>query len=123
MIKMSISEIADRLSICLLKQERTDEDLREEIELYETEIKKYSNIQEYITQLYEINGEIWQLEADIRRGREEELGFEEVGRRALLIREWNKKRITVKNQIVEDYGEGFKDIKINHASNNNGSNI
>jgi hypothetical protein len=116
MIKMPISEIADRLSICKLKQERTNEDLKKEIELYEKEVSEYHNIYEYVDKLYEINGEIWQLEADIRRGREEELGLEEVGRRAILIREWNKKRIAVKNQIVEIFNEGFKDIKINHGS-------
>lgn len=113
---MSISEVADRLSICRLKQERTTEDLREEIELYENEVEQYFGVNDYIEQLYDINGEIWQLEADIRRGREKELGLEEVGRRAILIREWNKKRIEVKNQMVKDYGEGFTDIKINHGS-------
>jgi hypothetical protein len=116
MIKMPISEIADRLSICRLKQERTPEDLREEIKLYENEVSNYVGIDRYIDQLYDINGEIWQLEADIRRGREKEIGLEEVGRRAVLIRGWNRQRIVVKNQIVEEFGEGFKDIKINHGS-------
>ena len=113
---MSISEIADRLSICRLKQERTAEDLREEIELYESEVEQYFGIKDYIDQLYDTNSEIWQLEADIRRGREHELGLEEVGRRAILIRERNKKRVAIKNQMVKDYGEGFADIKINHGS-------
>ena len=113
---MPISEIADRLSICMLKQERTSEDLRKEIELYESELRGYENIHEYVDKLYEINGEIWHLESDIRKGREKELGLEEVGRRAILIREQNKKRVFVKNQMVETYGEGFKDIKVNHGS-------
>jgi len=116
MIKMPISEVADRLSICRLKQERTIEDLRGEIGLYENELGQYAGVENYIDQLYEINGEIWQLEADIRRGREKEIGLEEVGRRAVLIREWNKQRINVKNQMVIAYGEGFEDIKINHGS-------
>ena len=116
MIKMSISEVADRLSICRLKQERTAEDLREEIALYENEVGRYVGVDRFIDELYDINGEIWMLESDIRRGREEELGLEEVGRRAILIREWNKKRVAVKNQMVNEYGEGFEDIKVNHGS-------
>ena len=116
MIKMSISEISDRLSICRLKQERTSEDLREEIKLYENEVGKYVGVDKYIHQLYDINGEIWDLEASLRQGKDNELGLEEIGRRAIKIRNWNRKRIAVKNQIVELTGEGFKDIKINHVS-------
>jgi hypothetical protein len=69
-----------------------------------------------VDKLYNINGEIWNLESDIRKGREKELGLEEVGRRAILIREWNKKRVAIKNQMVDLFEEGFKDIKVNHGS-------
>lgn len=116
MIKMSVSEISDRYSICLLKSERTTEDMTEELVLYKKELNNYLNIMEYVDQLYNINAMIWNLESDIRQGKEEELGLEEVGRRALKIRDINKKRITIKNKIVDVYGEGFRDIKINHGS-------
>jgi len=117
MIKMPISEIADRYSICQLKSERTEEDMKEELDLYEVELRGYNgNIFHFVEQLYDINGEIWHLESDIRKGRENKLGLEEVGRRAIKIREWNKKRITIKNQMVDLFEEGFRDIKINHGS-------
>ena len=126
MIKMPTSEICDRYSICKLKSERTDEDLTEELELYADEINEadrnyfdYENVKyvhDYIDDLYEINGKIWDLESDIRKGREDELGLEEVGRRAIAIRQLNKQRISIKNKIVEMTGEGFKDIKVNHGS-------
>lgn len=117
MIKMPISEIADRYSICLLKSERTNENMKSELEIYEKELKHYNgNVFHYVDKLYEINGEIWSLESDIRKGREEELGLEEVGRRAIKIREWNKKRVAIKNQMVDLFEEGFKDIKVNHGS-------
>ena len=55
------------------------------------------------------------MESDIRKGKEEELGLEEVGRRALAIRDWNKKRILIQNEIIEKFG-GFKNIKKDHRS-------
>jgi hypothetical protein len=80
------------------------------------EIKNYPNIDRYIEKLIEINGKIWDLESDIRKGKEKELGLEEVGRRAIEIRGFNKIRVGYKNEMVNLYGEGFEDIKMNHAS-------
>lgn len=62
-----------------------------------------------------INGEIWNLENCIRKGGEGKLGLEEVGRRSILIRDLNRKRIKYKNHINELTG-GFKEVKVNHAS-------
>lgn len=121
MIKMPISEIADRLSIAVLKNRRTDNNMDAEIKTYLTEIDGYPlKDRLFINGMYHrllvINGKIWDLESDIRSGKEGELGLEEVGRRAIRIRELNRQRVAIKNEIVEKLGEGFKDIKINHAS-------
>jgi hypothetical protein len=115
-MKMQISEVADRFSICKLKQERTDLDVSEEIDAYKYELREYNAITNWVSRLYEINGCIWDLESDIRKGKEKELGLEEVGRRALLIRDWNNKRVAIKNEITEHYKDGFIEIKKNHAS-------
>jgi hypothetical protein len=116
-MKMPISEIADRYSITLLKSERIEGvNLTDELNTYREELNKYDNIQNYIDRLYQINGEIWDLESDIRKGKENILGLEEVGRRAIMIRGKNKIRVGIKNEMVEKYEEGFKDIKMNHAS-------
>ena len=114
---MPISEIADRYSITLLKSERIEGvSLQDELNTYKQELDKYKDIQQYIDRLYIINGEIWDLESDIRKGKENLLGLEEVGRRAIIIRGKNKIRVGIKNEMVEKYEEGFKDIKMNHAS-------
>lgn len=116
-MKMPISEIADRYSITLLKSERIEGvNLQDELNTYKQELDKYNDIQSFIDRLYNINGEIWDLESDIRRGKENLLGLEEVGRRAIIIRGKNKIRVGIKNEMVEKYEEGFKDIKMNHAS-------
>jgi uncharacterized protein YxjI len=117
-----ISEILDRYSIALLKKERLDIDNDQEIKDLSIEIDNYRNINqivdEYIVKLKDINGKIWDLEFDIRKGKEGELGLEEVGRRAILIREKNKIRVGYKNDIVEIFNVGYKDIKMNHVSSN-----
>ena len=119
---MPLPEIIDRMSIVKLKIERIGEPhLKKELEEYKKAIKEFENKdikikEKWFDELYEINRKIWDLEADIRKGKENLLGLEEVGRRAIAIRELNKKRIAIKNQIVEETGSGFKDVKMNHAS-------
>jgi hypothetical protein len=115
-MKMPISEICDRYSIALLKKERANAENQSEIEEFGNEIKKYKNIEEYVEKLIDVNGKIWDLESDIRKGKEGELGLEEVGRRAITIRELNKIRVGYKNDIVDISKEGYRDIKMNHAS-------
>jgi hypothetical protein len=121
-MEMPLPELLDRMSIVKLKIERIGEPhLKEEYEEYEKAVKEFKDRgieikEEWVDELYEFNKNIWDLEADIRQGKEEELGLEEVGRRAIKIREANKKRIAVKNKITEQTGLGFKDVKVNHIS-------
>ena len=121
-MEMPLPEILDRLSILKLKIERIGEPhLQKELEEYEKtlvefKIKGMFIDENWINDLYNLNSQIWDLESDIRKGKEGELGLEEVGRRAILIRNINNKRVAVKNKIVEKTGLGFKDVKMNHAS-------
>jgi hypothetical protein len=115
-MKMPISEIADRLSIAMLKKARAAADNQLEIDTLMNEVSKYTDALSYVEKLLEINGKIWDLESDIRKGKENELGLEEVGRRAIQIREFNKIRVGYKNEMVKKFEEGFEDIKMNHAS-------
>ena len=121
-MEMPLPEVLDRISILRLKIERIGEPhLIKEIETYNLALDelKDRNIlidDKWLLDLYKINSKIWDLESDIRKGKEGKLGLEEVGRRAIAIRELNKKRVAIKNKIVEETGIGFKDIKMNHAS-------
>lgn len=113
---MSLGEIVDRYSIVLLKSERTTLDVFEELDLLKKSIEQYENLDIYIKRLYEINGEIWDLESDIRKGKEGELGLEEVGRRAIAIRSFNNIRVSLKNEINNKFNSGYKETKVDHAS-------
>lgn len=63
------------------------------------------------------NLRIWHLEEDVRAGKEGQLGLEEVGRRALAIRDLNKERVALKNALNEVLdGEAFRELKVKHAS-------
>ena len=67
---MSLGEICDRYSIVLLKSQRTTIDCSDELNQLKTEINKLNNLSSYIEQLVDVNGQIWDLESDIRKGKE-----------------------------------------------------
>ena len=119
---VAVSELLDRLSIVQLKIERIGEPgLEKEKIAIEEALNEYSKkgfvIQPtWLKELYDINGQIWDLEGDIRKGKEGVLGLEEVGRRAIMIRDKNRIRIAIKQRVNEATQTGFKDVKMNHAS-------
>ena len=115
-MKISIGDITDRYSICRLKSERLQLDLSDEINQLKSEMGNYQGIEELVENLYIINGKIWDLESDIRKGNENILGLEEIGRRALKIRDYNNIRVGIKNEINSKYKEGFIEVKMNHGS-------
>jgi len=119
---MPIPEIADRYTIALLKIERlrADEidmdDMRKQIDYYRDGLNlKDPELAQLVENLYDINGEMWKAEHAIRKGQDENLGLEEIGRRALHIRDLNRSRMKIKNDIIELTGDGFKDCKMNYA--------
>lgn len=115
-MEVSKADLCDRYTILLLKDSRLPDNpnVRRELAAYEAALlsRKLDN---FIERLYIVNAQIWHLEADIRAGKEGELGLEEVGRRALKIRDLNRERIAIKNEIAEKFGE-FIEVKGQHAS-------
>lgn len=107
-------DIFDRLSILILKTSHNIEveTIKDELSELLLEFKVLNLKQaEVFINLLSVNGKIWNLEFDIRQGKEKELGLEEIGRRALAIRDLNKKRIALKNSVSQ-----YKEVKVNHAS-------
>ena len=121
MITYPVSEVIDRISICRLKVERIGEpQCKKELEYLEQHLGSYSflnlDFEKYLRRLYDINGKIWDLEADIRKGKDDGLGLDEIGRRAILVRDYNKIRVSIKNEIIRETKMGFEDVKVNHIS-------
>lgn len=126
-MKTPLPEAIDKLTILMLKKERLPESnerlsVEREYQYYLAVIDAYRADdgidvkQEWIDDLYVANGKCWDLEAAIRQGRDAELGLEEVGRRAIQLRDLNKIRIEAKNRIAEQTGMDFFEVKVDHAS-------
>lgn len=119
-----VGDILDRFSIARLKKERigTPETLQE----YAAYTAGYLGLQKefpyehdileaLLTKLTAINAEIWDLESAVRR-RQLDGDIPEVGRRAIMIREMNARRINVCNTANKHFGEGMQNVKKYHVS-------
>ncbi len=113
-MNMTVGDIFDKWSILGMKVRELSQDL-EEYEKYNKEAQELFNVS-FIIQVADLvraNQKIWTLESDIRNGKD--MPLEEVGRRALQIRDINRMRIEAKNKINEIFGD-YQEIKVNHAS-------
>lgn len=129
MIFMPLADIADRYTILKLKIDRLPNNndiielfgffsaaLEDELNILSPEVRK--QIESKIKELYLQNAATWDLEALIRNGSMDNPdSLLEVGRRTLLIRDSNKKRVQIKNEISilsqQKYG---LEIKVDHRS-------
>ena len=57
-------------------------------------------------------GKYGETEGDIRKG--VDMPLDEVGRLAIRVRELNQVRNGIKGEIVDEFAEGFKEIKVNY---------
>lgn len=71
-----------------------------------------------VIRLTQANIEIWNLEHEMRKCAEgaANASLEEVGRRAIKIRDHNRKRIEYKNIVNDIAGNNFRETKVNHLS-------
>ena len=67
-------------------------------------------------QLIDIHKQIWELEKELKAGLEQALSLEEIGRRAIEIRNHNHRRIALKNAMAEKLYCPVREIKKDHAS-------
>jgi hypothetical protein len=115
MIKMSIADIVDRFTIIELKYFKLSRDAyMDEFCIYLHEIIRLEGIDPYLKALRKINHYIWNIESAIRQAQEDNLGLEEVGRRALIIRDANARRIRVKNACARHFNE-FEEFKTQYT--------
>jgi hypothetical protein len=112
-----IIELVDRLAIAEVKFQRTKAN-EEELLWYMNQslrIDLTQIVNEY-GDLKCIHNKIWELEAELKTGREAELSLEEIGRRAIAIRDHNNKRIKLKNSMAEKLNCSVREIKKDHLS-------
>lgn len=112
-----ISELVDRYCIAKLKLEKTGKN-QIEFQFYQSGLQHVDTdlINQEIRDLYNIHKEIWNLESLLKSGLEQKIALEEIGRRAIEIRNWNNKRIKIKNKIAEILSDPVTEIKQDHIS-------
>ena len=113
-----ILEVIDRLCIARIKWERTHAN-QEELDWYENvwqNIPTSPQLEDNIKRLTEIHNAIWDLEWQLKSGVEDQLTLDEIGRRAIKIRDYNNKRIAFKNSTAELLNDPVREIKQDHLS-------
>ena len=120
-MEMPIGDVADRLTILLQKfihGRQADRCWEIQAELHDCLLALGidAKLVSALLALLNANVTIWWLETDLRNGKEGALPLEEVGRRAIQIRNINQERITAKNAVAELYGDHRREVKLNHAS-------
>lgn len=112
-----VLEMLDRLAIAEVKWEKTQNN-KEELDWYTEQSKVYNVnlVRPQIEQLKGIHRQIWDLESALRQGVEQSLALDEIGRRAIAIRDYNNKRIALKNSMAEILSCPVREIKQDHLS-------
>lgn len=122
---LPVLELIDRLCIARIKHERTTGANQDELDWYEDKYRQLIEIMDArqratldhnIAEITVIHNRIWDLEWQLKSGVEHLLPMDEIGRRAIAIRDWNNKRITYKNSIAELFGLKMRELKTDHLS-------
>lgn len=115
-----VIELVDRYTIAKLKLEKTRGANWEEFDFYQKQLAicgyDLAQIDQDLVYLYNIHVQIWNLEAELKSGREAELSLEELGRRAVMIRNLNNQRVRLKNSMANQLGCAVREIKKDHLS-------
>ena len=114
-----VVELVDRYVIAMVKHRRTNGINQQELDYYQTQIDHLAmqTVQSDLCALVDIHETIWNLESDLKNGHESNLPLEEIGRRAIVIRDWNNKRIAVKNRIAQALAKDtVREVKREHLS-------
>lgn len=118
-IAFPIIELVDRYSIACVKFKKTNGSNKDELDFYKKQIENISvdQAQDEIQELMLIHEKIWSLESELKSGYEKSLSFEEIGKRAIQIRNWNNNRIKIKNKIADLLNKDLvREIKQDHIS-------
>ena len=112
-----VIELIDRYTIAKIKADK-GLSVTEELAWYTNQLLQYdtTNVKDLVDELEQIHLGIWALESAIRQGFDDQLGYEEIGRRAVKIRNLNNRRVALKNNIAEKLGCSIREIKKNHLS-------
>jgi hypothetical protein len=116
---LPVLELIDRLCIARVKHRRTNGANQVELDWYEdkfAQLPQSAELNYNVDAMTAIHNAIWELEWQLKSGVEEQLPLEEIGRRAIRIRDYNNKRISFKNSIASLLGHPVREFKHDHLS-------
>ena len=116
---LPVLELIDRLCIARVKHARTQGANQVERDWYEdklAQLPKSTELDEAIQAMTDIHHAIWDLEWQLKSGVEQMLSLQEIGRRAIAIRDFNNRRIAYKNSVANILGHPVTEIKQDHLA-------
>jgi hypothetical protein len=118
-MKFPVIEIVDRYAIAVVKHEKTQGANQEELEFYLDQITEIDiNLSDpKLLELIEHHRYVWSLEDDFKKAKVDNLPLEEIGRRALYIRDIGYRRVDLKNDFAKLLGDPVREIKQDHVTN------
>ena len=117
-MKFPVIEIVDRYAIAVVKHTKTQGANQEELDFYLKQMKK-ANINpqhNLVLELIKHHEYVWSLEDDFKKCRIDSLPLDEIGRRALHIRDVGLKRVELKNTLAMLAGDPVREVKQDHIS-------
>ena len=116
---LPVLELIDRLCIARVKHVRTKGANQIELDWYEQQyqmLPQSTELDTAIQKMTDIHHAIWDLEWQLKSGVEQMLSLEEIGRRAIAIRDFNNRRITYKNSVANILNHPVTEIKQDHLA-------
>jgi hypothetical protein len=116
---LPVLELIDRLCIARVKHARTKGANQVELDWYEERLQQLpqsAKLDEVIQAMTDIHHAIWDLEWQLKSGVEQMLSLQEIGRRAIAIRDFNNKRIAYKNTVASILNHPVTEIKQDHLA-------
>lgn len=116
---LPVLELIDRLCIARVKHARTQGVNQIELDWYESKFRQLPQSQaldQAIADITDIHHAIWDLEWQLKSGVEQMLSLQEIGRRAIAIRDFNNRRIALKNTVAKILQHPVMEIKQDHLA-------
>lgn len=117
-MKFPVIEIVDRYTIAVVKYEKTNGANQEELDFYIAQMEEVGLYlhHQLVRELIDHHRYVWSLEDDFKKNRIDGLPLEEIGQRALHIRDIGHKRVTIKNTLAALLNDPVREIKRDHIT-------
>jgi hypothetical protein len=113
MYKFPVIELVDRYCIAKLKYNKIGTN-KEELDFYTEQIKELPLhlIEKELERLYEVHRQVWEVEDEFKKKKADtKYELEEIGRRALYVRDIMEERYVLKNVMAEKLNDPVKEHK------------